>query len=383
MSSEAVEGLRYALHDGQIVPYFQPQLNLQTGELYGFEVLARWQHPQYGLILPADFIPIAESGDLIGDLTDVVVGKAAEAAVHWPDSVCLAVNISALELRDWSLPERLQAAVNRSGFPMRQLIAEVTESALIGNIELAQLIANDLRAAGARLALDDFGSGYAGLRYLQLLPFEEIKIDSSFIASVAQSRRSREIVSSVISLGQGLGNRVVAEGIECQSQIDVLVPLGCEYGQGWHFGAAMSPDQVPAWIESHPAVSGMTNPVRAWEAAPLFEPVAQLRSLYENVSFGLCFVDRRLRIRNVNQRWIDLLKAPAYAGQTMTELMPELGQRLVPHLQIALGGGASLEIRLQVEEHGQRLVFSLHPVWTEPTEPSGVLVAVSPEDQAR
>lgn len=236
MTETAILRLKYALDAGQIIPYFQPLSNLLTGELYGFEVLSRWHHPTYGILMPDDFIPLAEAGDLIGDLTENVVTAAAKSAARWPSSLKLSINVSPLELRDWSLPERLFGAVERGGLSMSRIIVEITESALIGNLETAQLIAEDLKRSGARLALDDFGTGYSSMHHLQVLPFDEIKVDASFVRLMNRQRESRKIVAAVVGLGNSLGLTTVAEGVEEQSQADMLVGLGCEHGQGWLFG---------------------------------------------------------------------------------------------------------------------------------------------------
>ncbi len=236
MMETAILQFKHALDAGQIIPYFQPLSNLLTGELYGFEVLSRWQHPIHGILMPDVFIPLAEAGDLIGDLTENVVAAAAKSVARWPSSLKLSVNVSPLELRDWTLPERLQGAVERGGLPMSRIVVEIAERALIGNLELAQSIADDLKRSGARLALDDFGTGCSSLHHLQALPFDEIKVDSSFVGSMNRRRESRKIVAAVVGLGISLGLTTVAEGVEEQSQADMLVGLGCEHGQGWLFG---------------------------------------------------------------------------------------------------------------------------------------------------
>jgi EAL domain-containing protein (putative c-di-GMP-specific phosphodiesterase class I) len=248
MTETAFIQLKYALDAGQIIPYFQPLTNLLTDEVYGFEVLSRWHHPTHGILMPDDFIPLAEAGDLIGDLTENVVTAAAKSAAQWPTSLKLSINVSPLELRDWSLPERLQAAVERGGLPMSRIVLEISESALIGNLELARSIADDLKRSGARLALDDFGTGYSSLHHLQALPFDEIKVDASFVGSMNRRRESRKIVAAVVALGSSLGLTSVAEGIEEQSQADMLVGLGCEHGQGWLFGRPTCAEEVAKQI---------------------------------------------------------------------------------------------------------------------------------------
>jgi EAL domain-containing protein (putative c-di-GMP-specific phosphodiesterase class I) len=298
MSAREILDLKHGLQAGQVVPYFQPQIDLRTGQVCRFEALARWHHPVHGLVGPDVFIPLAEAGDLIGALTEKVVSAAATIAVGWPESVKLAVNVSPLELRDWSLPDRLQSAVQKTGFPMNRLVVEITESALVGNVELAQPIAADLKQAGASLALDDFGTGSSSLHHLQALPFDEIKVDASFVRSMEQCRQSRKIVAAVVGLGNSLGLTTVAEGVEEQVQADILVCLGCDYGQGWLFGHAVPPGELDTdSLKFYPRdrvrpFSG--SAALQLEARPA-ERRAQLQAIYDGAPVGLCFLDRSLR----------------------------------------------------------------------------------------
>ena len=153
-----------------------------------------------------------------------------------PEHLTLSVNISLTQLTDHTLPRHIRIAAEQADFPLNRLILEITESALIGNTEHAYLIANELKQQGSRLAFDDFGTGYSSLRHLQALPFDEIKVDATFVRSMTHTRESRKIAAAVIGLGNSLGLVTVAEGIESQTHADMLLWLGCELGQGFLYG---------------------------------------------------------------------------------------------------------------------------------------------------
>ncbi|HEY6412992.1 MAG TPA: EAL domain-containing protein, partial [Edaphobacter sp.] len=193
--------LRRALEDDQIVPYFQPLVELRTGILTGFEVLARWQHPLHGTIYPSDFIPLVEESGIMGQFTEHLLRDAFTAAATLPEHLTLSVNISLTQLTDRSLPRHIRTAAQQANFPLQRLILEITESALIGNPELAYLIAHELQQQGSKLALDDFGTGYSSLRHLQALPFDELKVDATFVRSMTFTRESRKIAAAIIGLG--------------------------------------------------------------------------------------------------------------------------------------------------------------------------------------
>ena len=228
--------LRQAIAADCIIPYFQPLVEIETSRLVGFEMLARWPHPERGMISPADFIPIAEETGLIGAMTECLLRRACRIALGWPPEVSLACNISALQLRDRSLPAMIKAALDQSGLAAHRLELEITESALVGDLNLARAILLELKALGVRLALDDFGTGYASLRHLQMLPFDTLKIDASFVAAMANDNESRKIVVAVIGLAKSLHLTVVAEGVEEPGTAALLGALNCDVGQGWLFG---------------------------------------------------------------------------------------------------------------------------------------------------
>ncbi|QNE31103.1 EAL domain-containing protein [Sphingomonas sp. NBWT7] len=238
--NELENGLRHAIPAGHIVPYFEQQIDLATGRLHGFEVLARWEHPVHGTIAPDRFIPIAEQTGLIADLSLSIMRQAFVAARDWAPELSLAINVSPLQLRDAWLPQKIIKLLLETGFPAQRLEIEVTESALFENLALAQSIVGSLKNQGIRIALDDFGTGYSSLAHLRALPFDRIKIDKSFVQAVADNADSAAIVDAITSLGASLNLPVTAEGIEDKEIEERMRALGCARGQGYLYGRPMS-----------------------------------------------------------------------------------------------------------------------------------------------
>ncbi len=233
-------GLRLAIPAGQIVPYFEPQIDLTTGRLCGFEVLARWAHPTQGPIPPDRFIPVAEESGLIGELSLSIMRQAFAAARDWDPGLSLSVNISPWQLRDAWLAQKIIKATVEGGFAPNRLEIEITESALFDNLALAQSIVGSLKNQGVRLALDDFGTGYSSLAHLRALPFDRIKIDKSFVLSLLDNADSAAIVNAIIGLGDSLNLPVTAEGVENEAIAERLTALGCTKAQGWLYSRPLS-----------------------------------------------------------------------------------------------------------------------------------------------
>jgi diguanylate cyclase (GGDEF)-like protein len=220
----------------QIVPYYQQLVELTTGEVSGYEVLARWEHPIRGLIPPVDFIPIAEDTGLISKLTICVLEQAVEEAKNWPSHVYLSVNLSPRQLADRWLAQEILGILSRSGFPPRRLEVEITESGLVEKIDEVKAILESLRNVGIRVALDDFGTGYSGLYHLRELSIDTIKIDRSFVTHMLANREEEKIVEAVINLSNAMGIATIAEGVETPEVLERLRELGCKTGQGYYFG---------------------------------------------------------------------------------------------------------------------------------------------------
>jgi diguanylate cyclase (GGDEF)-like protein len=238
--NELEAGLRGAIPRQEVVPYFEQQIDLTTGRLGGFEVLARWEHPQRGLVGPEAFIPIAEETGMIADLSLSIMRQAFTAAKDWNPALSISVNISPWQLKDAWLAQKIIKVLTETGFPATRLEIEITESSLFDNLALAQSIVASLKNQGVRLALDDFGTGYSSLAHLRALPFDRIKIDKSFIMSITENSESAAIVNAITRLGDSLNLPITAEGIEDASIEERLRALGCSRGQGYLYGRPMS-----------------------------------------------------------------------------------------------------------------------------------------------
>jgi PAS domain S-box-containing protein len=392
MAADDANDLRRALENNEIIPYFQPLVELRTGLLSGFEALARWQHPQRGLIPPDEFIPLAEKSGLHGLLTGSLLRAIFAAAKDIPEHLAISVNISLTQLTDLTLPRHIFSAAQQANFPLRRLILEITESALVGNTEHAARIANELKEQGSRLALDDFGTGYSSLRHLQLLPFDELKIDASFVRSMTHARESRKIAAAIVGLGNSLSLTTVAEGIEDQTIADMLLWLGCDIGQGWLYGRPVPPDQLPdALAERLNAVppSGpprspvvdSTLPLRL-EALPT-QRLAQLNAIYDGVPVGLCFLDRNLRYVSVNKRLAEMHNLPvaSHLGRPIAEVIPDKFSQCEPYILRALDGipHAGLEIRSPDPHQSGAIrtyLISFQPARDEVDEVIGISISV-------
>lgn len=242
--------LQRAIESGEFIPNFQPLVDLRSGQLKGFEILARWQHPVLGLLMPSDFIPIVERYNFSIELTSSLLRQALPAMQSLPAHLSFSINAASEQFRDRTLSHVISSLAAQVGFDLRRLTVELTESALIEDLSLASAVAEDLKALGIHLALDDFGTGYSCLLHLQALPFDEIKIDRSFIASMVESAQSRKIIAAVISLGHSLGLSTVAEGIEQAEQSALLNGLGCDIGQGWLFGKPVAAVDLPSIVSA-------------------------------------------------------------------------------------------------------------------------------------
>jgi diguanylate cyclase (GGDEF)-like protein len=229
-------GLRAGIPNGEFVPFFEQQIDLVSGSLHGFEALARWNHPERGLVPPDEFIGIAEESGLIGDLSISIMRQAFEEAREWDSSLSLSVNISPSQLKDPWLAQKIVKLLVETRFPAERLEVEITESSLFENLGLAQSIVASLKNQGIRIALDDFGTGYSSLAHLRALPFDRIKIDRSFIMSLNDNPESAAIVNAITSLGNSLNLAITAEGIEHQLIEARLLTIGNYKGQGWYYG---------------------------------------------------------------------------------------------------------------------------------------------------
>jgi len=246
--------LKGALGRGELCPYYQPIVRLSTGALSGFEALVRWHHPRLGLIMPDQFLPHCEEMGLMNELGAMMIRAAAIQLATWRHDhpaawdLTVAVNLSAGELERKDLVADVQRIRAETGLPPGALKLEVTEGDVMRDPDQAALILDDLRRAGAAIALDDFGTGFSSLSYLTRLPFDTLKIDRYFVRTMATNEGSAKIVSSIVKLGQDLSLEVVAEGIENAQMAQLLLSVGCDYGQGFGYGPALSPQEAEVYL---------------------------------------------------------------------------------------------------------------------------------------
>jgi diguanylate cyclase (GGDEF)-like protein len=246
--------LRAAIANNEIAPYYQPIVSLPGRELVGFEVLARWNHATRGVVPPDDFIPIAEEAGLIGDLFYNLLRRACLDARRWPPHLQMAINISPRQLRDHQMPTRILAILTETGFAPNRLETEVTESALINDLETARSILTSLQNLGVKIALDDFGTGYSSLYHLKELKFNKLKIDRSYVTNLKQGSERAKLVDAIIQLGASLSLQTTAEGIETDTNLDWLSDQGCDFAQGYYFGRPMTKEAADVFLSANEAI---------------------------------------------------------------------------------------------------------------------------------
>lgn len=238
--AEMERELRAAVAADAIQPLYQPSADLKTQRVVGFEAVPRWIHPVLGEIPPERFIPIAEDVGLMHELSERLLRAACRAAMHWPPDVTLSFDIQASQLQDTALKARVTRILQESGLAPARLEIEITESAIVRDLDAARNVLGALREVGVRIALDNFGTGYSSLYHLRNFKLDKIKIDRSFIASLGNARESTEIVNALVGLGRGLGLTVTAEGVEDLDQQTSLLDTGCSQGQGLFYSGAVS-----------------------------------------------------------------------------------------------------------------------------------------------
>ena len=244
--SEIAAGVRRGISLGEFVPYYEKQIDLETGTIAGFEMLARWNSPKLGMVNPDIFIPVAEDIGVIGELSECLIRQALRDARNWDPKLTLSVNISPVQLRDPWFAQKLLKILVEANFPPSRLEIEVTESCLHENIGLVRSLITSLKNQGITVSLDDFGTGYSSLSQLRTLPFDRIKIDRSFVMSLLEDKDSATIIQSIISLGAGLGLPITAEGIENEAVLAELRRFGKFKGQGYLYGFPEPADRTEA-----------------------------------------------------------------------------------------------------------------------------------------
>lgn len=246
--------LRNAIQAGEIRPHYQPLVSLPEQKLLGFEILARWYHPERGIIPPTVFIPIAEDTGLIAELCFSVLRQACLDAIKWPVHLGLAVNISPHQFVDRQLAQRILAILGETGFASERLEVEITESALTNDLDAARETLKTLQNAGVSVALDDFGTGYSSLYHLREMKFDKIKIDRSFVADIADPD-TLDIIRAIVGLGKGRGITITAEGVETREQFAQVAAEGCAQVQGYLVSRPIPGGEVTAFLDTFDAAS--------------------------------------------------------------------------------------------------------------------------------
>ena len=249
-----LRGLGPALRRREMTVHFQPQVQVATGQVIGYEALLRWEHPTLGRVAPDEFVALAEHAGMMHEVTDYVLDEALRRVAEWRrqgSTATVSVNVSASVLQDPELPVRVARRLALWGVPSTALVLELTETAVMSHPARCQEVMRELRALHVGLSLDDYGTGYASLAYLTTMPVDELKIDKSFVLGMAANRVDRVAVRSTLELARSLGLRVVAEGVEDAECAELLATWGCPTAQGWHYGRP-----VPA----HDVVLDLTGP---------------------------------------------------------------------------------------------------------------------------
>jgi diguanylate cyclase (GGDEF)-like protein len=260
---ETVEQLRAALELGELMCYYQPKVNTSDGAVHSVEALVRWQHPTRGLLSPDQFLPLAEQTGLMRPLTAVVLDLALGQVRQWLDegiALVVSVNLSVTNLLDVDLPADIARLLRGHDLPASALTLEITESVLMADSVRAKAVVEALHSLGVGLSIDDYGTGYSSLAYLQDLAVDELKLDRAFVSRLTADPRSAAIVRSTVQLAHSLGLRLVAEGVEDAATLAALQHYGCDLTQGFHHSRPLPADQLGAWLTGHP--SARLRPVR-------------------------------------------------------------------------------------------------------------------------
>jgi diguanylate cyclase (GGDEF)-like protein len=259
-----------AINEDGIEPWFQPLVALNDGRVRGYEVLARWRHAERGVIPPEQFIPLAEAAGMIGELSMNVLRRACREILSWPGQPHLSLNISPVQLHDRDLPQQILKVLSETDFPANRLEIELTEGALVSDLQAARSILSSLKEQGVKIAIDNFGTGHSSLRQLRELPFDKLKIDRSFIQRLTEDKDSSAMVGAIVAMAKNLQLCVVAEGVQTLEQAKALFGLGCEQGQGDFFGkAASGPDLVANRRQNAAAATGEKQQITPPPVPPL------------------------------------------------------------------------------------------------------------------
>jgi EAL domain-containing protein (putative c-di-GMP-specific phosphodiesterase class I) len=250
---QLVNALRHALERDQLYLYYQPQVTLQDGHIVGAEALLRWQHPELGIVSPAEFIPVAENSGLILPIGEWVLRSAVRQAKSWLEDgfapLIMAVNLSTVQFRHPDLPELITRILEEEGLPPEYLELELTEGVAMHNPQAAIEVMNNLHERGVRMSIDDFGTGYSSLSYLKKFNVYKLKIDQSFVRDISTDPEDKAIVSAIIGLAKSLSLKTIAEGVETSGQQTFLREQGCDEMQGYLFSKPVPVEQFAALLK--------------------------------------------------------------------------------------------------------------------------------------
>jgi diguanylate cyclase (GGDEF)-like protein len=269
--------LRHAIEEQELVLHYQPKIAVRSGRVVGVEALIRWHHPSRGLMMPSEFISVAQETSLIKELTLHVIDEAGRQWRAWADEgrrLPIAVNLSLRDLVDPAFPGEVATLLGKWRMPATMLKLEVTESSVVDDPTRTEDVIERLGSMGLRLSVDDFGTGCFSLAYLKRLPIDEIKIDRSFVSAMAAHEEDEVIVRSTIDLGHNLGLSVVAEGVETRAIMERLAPFGCDVAQGYYLGRPMPPEELAIWLDQHPTSAEPVTGKRKFREGPVREKVA-------------------------------------------------------------------------------------------------------------
>jgi EAL domain-containing protein (putative c-di-GMP-specific phosphodiesterase class I) len=254
--------LRHALLNDELMIYYQPKLAIQANQIVGVEALLRWPHPQMGFVPPLNFIPIAEQCGLIKPLTEWILNRVCEQWTAWNEqgiALCISINLTAQDLQDESLTDRVSKTLTRFEILPRFIGGEISEKGLMSDREQGTKTLKAIHELGVRVTIDNFGTGYSSLAHLKNLPVDEIKIDQSFVDNLKDKPNEIAIVRSMVELGHNLGLDVIAEGVSTQRAFELLTEFHCDYVQGHHINPAVPAGELCLWLDEselwHPAKS--------------------------------------------------------------------------------------------------------------------------------
>ena len=270
--AELEAGIRRGIPAGEFVPYYEQQIDIATGELTGFEMLARWHSPSLGVVSPEIFIPVAEEIGVIGTLSESLIAQALADARSWEPRLSLSVNISPIQLRDPWFAQKILKLLIQANFPPERLQIEITESCLHENLGLVRTLVTSLKSQGISISLDDFGTGYSSLSQIRALPFDRIKIDRSFVLDMADNLDNQTIVEAIAALGRGLGMPVTVEGVESLATLEKLQSLGSLNGQGYLYG---EPETAEATRQRLAGMNLLAGPAMAEDCSPAPTPAPE------------------------------------------------------------------------------------------------------------